>query len=482
MPAHPQRSAGHARHTGRVRLSKRSAVLALLAACATAAGCTTPIDGQARDDGTVIKRSDGDRGGIDPSFVRGTDGGSADRLAATVINDVSDYWRQTFPKIFGKQWRELRGGYYSVDTADQRAPAPPCTDQASDVEGNAFYCPGKDVMAWDRAALLPVLTERFGEAAVLLVLAHEMGHAAQRQSGLTTRVENANPERYPTIVIEAMADCYAGAAVRWITDGKSKHLRISSRQLDSALGALITFRDPIGTSQSDESSHGDAFDRVSAFQDGYREGPKLCAGIDARTRSFTQREFMNMDDQARGGNLPFGELTRSLRRDAVGYFARVVSDGGRQWQPPEVRMRPNPARCTSGDQGPVAFCPRANAVQLANTGPLRELHTSIGDYATGTLLASRYGLSALKALGKPIRGPSASRGALCLAGAYTATLLRRTYGFALSPGDLDEAVQLLLAHDYPARDAAGRGIGTGFERVATFRTGVTHGPSACTRG
>ena len=45
---------------------------------------------------------------------------------------------------------------------------------AADVEGNAFYCPAADAIAWDRASLLPVLQDRFGEAAVVVVLSHEL--------------------------------------------------------------------------------------------------------------------------------------------------------------------------------------------------------------------------------------------------------------------------------------------------------------------
>jgi len=153
------------------------------------------------------------------------------------------------------------------------APAPPCVDEPSEVEGNAFYCPPADVMAWDRAALLPVLKERFGEAAVMLVLAHEMGHAVQRRAGLTLEKQQADPTTYPTILIEAQADCYAGAFVRWVVDDNATYLNVADDRLDPALEALITFRDPVGTEQTDEGAHGDAFDRVSAFQDGFDDGP-----------------------------------------------------------------------------------------------------------------------------------------------------------------------------------------------------------------
>jgi len=56
----------------------------------------------------------------------------------------------------------------------------------------------------------------------MLVLAHEMGHAVQRRAGVTPAVERANPSKYPTILLEAQADCYAGTFVKWVTQGKAE--------------------------------------------------------------------------------------------------------------------------------------------------------------------------------------------------------------------------------------------------------------------
>jgi hypothetical protein len=58
-------------------------------------------------------------------------------------------------------------------------------------------------------------------------------------------------------------------------------------------------------------------------------------------------------------------------------------------------------------------------------------------------------------------------------------VLTRQEGFALSPGDLDEAVQLLLSVDYASRNASRVGIASGFERVNVFRSGALRGTPAC---
>jgi predicted metalloprotease len=448
----------------------------LVVVAVLATGCTRVVAGRPVA-ASVVSTEDADTGAVADS-----DGGVVDQLAATAVQDVGAFWTEEFPSTFGKPWEPLRGGYYSVDTSDESAKPPPCVEKASDVEGNAFYCPTADAIAWDRTALLPVLKDRFGDAAVVVVLAHEMGHAVQRRTGITPEVEQQRPEQYPTILTEAMADCYAGAFVRWVDEDRSEHLEIGADALDSALGALITFRDPVGTSPADAQAHGSAFDRVSAFQDGYERGTRFCSEMSVDNRVFTQRSFTSTDDQARGGNLPFDDMLNEITPDLNTYFAELVGQRGGTWRPPASTPTRQEPDC-SGDQGPVAWCPDAAEIEVDVAEELPELHEELGDYATGTLLASRYGLAALSALGEPVEGEDAGRGALCLAGAYTSEVFTRTTrGFGLSPGDLDEAVQVLLNHDYAARDAAGAtSLGRGFERVAVFRAGVFEGLDSCRR-
>jgi len=458
-------------------------IVAVVASCTMLAvgfGRDRTIAGKAVAGSSVTKPDQQNGGeGVDPSFVIGTDNGPIDRLAATVITDVQDYWRQTFPTVFNEPWKDIDGGFYSVDTADPDAKAPPCTDKPGDVEGNAFYCPTADIVAWDRAALLPVLKERFGDVAVMVVFSHEIGHAVQRRSGLSLEEQQANPQQYPTILIESMADCYAGSFVRWVSDGKAKHLQINKEQLDSAMESLIVFRDPVGTSQTDEGAHGDAFDRVSAFQDGFTGGPKLCSQMTVSNHKFTQTAFTRQDDASRGGNLDFDDLVSQISPNLDTYFGAVVQQAGKQWPKPTV-VPGNGAPACGNAQGPVAYCPNSNEIDVDSTDELRGLHTSIGDFATGTLLASRYGLATLAAAGKPTNGGQAQQQVLCLAGSYTGALLDTgSVNFSLSPGDLDEAVQVLLKVDYAGRDDAGQAMPTGFDRIEAFRSGVLQGVGSC---
>lgn len=447
-------------------------VAALLLAVLVVTGCTRTITGRASvGDGVTL-------GSVDTSGITGSDGGSVDQLAAAALMDVQTYWQQTFEDSFGEPWTDLAGGFHSVDTSDHDAVPPPCAVTAVEVEGNAYYCEAADAIAWDRAALLPVLQDRFGDAAVVVVLAHEVGHAVHGRLGVDLARQSRQPQVYPTILTEAMADCYAGAFVRWVTDGNAQHIRISGGQLDQALGALVILRDPVGTAASDVSAHGNGFDRVSSFQDGYEQGPARCADFSVTNREFTQERFTSLADQAQGGNLPLDGLLDALVPDVETYFAGVVQRRGGQWRPPRLQDTQQTPDC-AGDQGPTAFCPAQDAVEVNRTGDLARLHAEVGDFATGLLLTTRYGLAALDALGRPVQGAGAGRAGLCLAGSYSGDLLGRTEGFGLSPGDLDEAVLVLLAFDYGARDASGTATSTGFERIATFRAGALGGVGDC---
>ncbi|MFB9567388.1 peptidase [Saccharopolyspora hordei] len=403
-------------------------ILVLVAACAAAPPAAPP--GVA--DHTV-----------DPAFVHGTDRGDVDRLAATVVTDVQDYWAEQYPAVFGAPWRELDGGFFSADTTGTGT-APPCVADVRDLEGNAHYCATVDAIAWDRSALLPVLREHYGDAAVVVVLAHEFGHAVQHRAGLG---EDAEPAR-----LEAMADCFAGAFVRSVADGRAEHLRIDPGQLDGALRAIAVFRDPVSLQGTD--AHGSAFERVTAFQEGYARGPRGCT-------EATRTPLAALPPD--GPNVPLDDALRTDRASA--FFGNLVGD---RWTPPVVQSRPG---CPEA-RGPVGFCPRPPTVVL-DRAALAEVHAGTGDQAATTLLAATFALAALAEQGRPTTGPAASEQVVCLTGAFTAAQP------GLTRGDLDEAVTVVLESDDVSRDARGENTLTGLDRFAAFRTGALGGARAC---
>jgi len=447
----------------------------------------SPVDSQAAAvpfPGSARSGSGGSgsaRSAAAPTVVTGGAGTPADQLAADVVTGVEQFWRDQFPMHFGRPWVNIRA-FHAVDPGNPAVPAP-CLRRPLDLSEQALYCPRQDTVAWDRTGLVPTLRRTYGDGAVLVALAHEIGHAVQDRLGINAEVQLREPTRYPTILLEAMADCFAGVVVHAAVDGRLGKIRIGRLELDRTMRALLSFRDPVGVAIS-TTAHGDAFDRASAFLDGYQNHAGTCAAMTVRNQVFTQRGYTSLTDVMQNGDLPLNDLLAGLDPDAHGWFGHLVTSRGRTWRTP-VRSLPALRGCATPHlerQGPVRYCASTGAVSTS-APELARVHDRLGDYAGGELLASRYALAALDALGRPVNGPEAGRTAVCLSGAYTRALFDRSGdgGFGLSPGDIDEAVQELLDHDFAARDAAGQAPAgdLGFERIMQFRTGALGGPGKC---
>ena len=441
-----------------------AAVLLAVALGVLVAGCTQAVPGHARP----APQHQAASVAASPRSPSATGDVTADATAA-----LQEIWRSAFPAAFGREWTDI-ATFEPVHTADAGAPAPPCVDRAADLVGQAFYCPAADAVVWDADTLVPDLHRRFGSTGVTVALAHEVGHAVQTRLGID-EAQSREPRRYPAILLETMADCYAGVAFAQPGLQAVDGLATAAPVTDDALLALVGFRDPLGVEPGDDSAHGNAFDRVSAFQDGFRDGAPRCAAMTTENRTFTQRRFDSAADRARGGDLPLPLLLDAVQHDAVGWFGALAPG----WNVPPLDGAGCPEHGGAA-QGPVRFCAADSGLSIDRSA-LAAVHREVGDFAGITLVASRYGIALLGALDMATVGPAAGAAAVCLAGAYTAALMEPGRGFTLSPGDLDEAVQVLLTHDWAARDAEG-GVDSsehGFDRVARFRAGLLDGPGSC---
>lgn len=402
---------------------------------------------------------------------------SPDEVSAATVTALQEFWRAEFPAAFGRPWTDI-SGFVPVDTRRRDGPTPPCLRRTADLVDQAFYCPSADVVAWDAAGLLPDQVQQFGPAGAVVVLAHEVGHAVHRRLGIDGG-RAGQSGRYPTILLEAMADCFAGVALARFVQHPVPGLPIGVEDRDRALAALVGFRDPLGVDAGDSGAHGNAFDRVSALQSGYTDGPTRCSGMTLENQAFTQRRFGSADDLARRGNLPLDQLLDAFQRDARPWYAGIAAARAPGWQAPALDTdRSCPGRAAVA-QGPAAFCAADGSVTV-NPTELAAIHRQFGDYAAAIEVASRYGLATLNALDRPTVGPAAGAAVVCLSGAYTERLIDGV-AFSLSPGDLDEAVQVLLADDWVARDSGGQVDPDqhGFDRLARFRAGVQGGPDGC---
>jgi predicted metalloprotease len=435
-----------------------AAVLILTSACSQAVpGSARPSAAPAPATAAIATRSD-----------------PAGRVAEATATALQEFWRAELPAAFGREWRDITT-FAAVATQDPAAEPPPCINRAADLADQAFYCPSADAVAWDADGLIPAQHERFGPVGVAVVIAHEVGHAVQSRLGVDAE-QGRDPQRFPTILLESMADCYAGAALAHFSEEPVAGLPLGPAERDQAMLALVGFRDPLGVAAGDESAHGNAFDRVSAFQDGWTEGAELCAGMTVDNRTFTQRRFGSEADLARGGNLPMQEMLAFVERDAAEFFGGLAPG----WDPPQLSTGGACPVPELAAQGPAAYCREDGGVAVDVAG-LEQLHDEVGDFAGATVVAGRYGLAVLDATGRPPVGRPAGAATTCLTGAYTGRLFDAADGFRLSPGDLDEAVQVLLAADWVARDASGASdpADHGFERIGRFRTGLLDGPAAC---
>jgi hypothetical protein len=396
------------------------------------------------------------------------DAGSAADAATSAIQD---FWRSEFPAGFGEPWTDIA----TFLPATPRSTTPPCVADPAEVVDQAYYCPAADAVVWDAEGLIPALYDTFGHVGVVVVLAHEIGHAVQTRLGLDA-ARAADPQRYPTILLEAMADCYAGVVLRHLVDDPAPGLPVGPLERDAALRTLVGFRDPLGVAAGDDGAHGNAFDRLSAFRAGYDDGAGRCSTMSVPERGFTQVRFGSAADLARAGDLPLPDLLAAVERDAGAWATELSGVPG--WTAPPLVSGACP---DAAAQGPARFCAGGPDVIDVDPEQLGPLHRELGDFAGATLISGRYALAALRATGAPVEGDDAGHAAVCLAGAYAGRLLVAPVDFRLSPGDLDEAVQVLLVDDWAARDAAGVADPTehGYDRVARYEDGLRGGPGTC---
>ncbi len=456
--------------------------VAVLLAAVLLAGCARSVAGTAETEQwsptraaglEITSGQSGPRPGVPDTGLTAVngDGGEIDRLALNAVEDVQRYWAQELPATFGVPFAPVR----RLFSYDSTGPGPVVCGTDTTGLANAFYCPAEDTVAWDRGELLPTLADTFGTMSVVAVLAHEFGHAVQFRLGVGGSTSS--------IVREQQADCYTGAFFRWLAEGNGPHYRLATGPgLNQVLGTLFFIRDSTEVGFDTDGAHGNAFDRVSAFQFGFGDGSGRCARIDetevrGRITQQSAAAVVPGDD----GNLPVDDpdalaaLLSTLRAAFGPNTAPIVGT--------------TVADCPEGGRtAPVSYCPATGTLGLDLAG-LAAIGTArsdggdgIGDFAAFAEIASRYALAVQQAAGLPLRGVAAAGRTACLTGFWAGTITAgRGAPLTLSPGDLDEAVAEMLAPEsLIAADVDGRSIPSGFARVQAFREGFAAAdPAAC---
>jgi len=484
----------HQARAKRRRKASRTPAPLLVAACASLllAGCGTAVSGRAvsvlEDPFKVggLEAVDGPTG-LRPDAkpesreVAQSDGGEADRLAGQSVSDLEEFWKFAYPDTFD-------GDLTPVDAliswdADGRS-EDFCGDTTEGLV-NAGFCEPDNTIGWDRGVLLPTLRKSYGDMAITMVLAHEYGHALQKQATL-------NPRGVASLVAEQQADCLAGVYMRWVAESKSPRFTLSTGDgLNNLLAAMISFRDPLPIENDyygSDDEHGSAFERISAFQFGFTDGAAACAGI-------TMKEI-----KARRGDLPVqlpadqsGELpvTEASARSLIEALNMIFAPKN----PPTLSFAgTTAATCPDARPSPPAsYCPASNTITVdlpglqaigtpsedSNGAPLQ------GDNTAYSVLASRY-MMALQHQHGGVALDTAEAGlrTACLTGVATTRLSKKVTTadgstVALTAGDIDEAVSGLLTNGLVAGDVNGESVPAGFSRIDAFRAGVLGDEERC---
>lgn len=473
-------------------MNRRRLVAAVFAACALllATSCAHTLQGNAvsvfADPFRVagMPATDGPTGLRDDAAeptreVTDTDDGDIDRLAASSVSDIEEFWSQAYPKSFD-------GDFTPVDEliswdADGFDGVFCGSDTYNLV--NAAFCHDDNTIGWDRGVLMPSLRKANGDMAVTMVLAHEYGHSVQKQADLVRKST-------PTLVSEQQADCLAGAYMRWVAEGHSSRFTLSTGDgLNNLLAAMISFRDPLlneGDTEAGADEHGSAFERVSAFQFGFTDGATSCASIDPAEIKQRRGDLPVLLPEDQSGELQITEESVRSIIDAMGILFSPQN-------PPQLTFdRPDCPDAHS--DAAVTFCPASNTISVdlpaleamgAQSDDEHGTGLTTGDNTAYSVLVSRYMQSIQHEHGGvALDSAKAALRTACLTGVATVKMTQEVNTpdgntIQLTAGDVDEAVSGILINGLVASDVNGESVPSGFSRIDAFRVGVLGDEDRC---
>ncbi len=407
------------------------------------------------DDGSVPVRvvgsfgaPAGSAGTLDP-FQSSADG---DRVVGAVLADLTGFWSGELSAAGRPGLTPLEGGFVSMDGLGSSGGVGPsgssgalCITDPTQIAGNAFYCPVQDGIVFDSSALVPVLLGSYGSAGLATAFAHEFGHAVQARAGPTLADRKADPDRYPAILIEAQADCAAGAFLAHASSADAGQVHVPAASLVRAVAPLLDFRDQPTVSPTDAAAHGLGLDRLSSVLRGFRDGGMSCWAMTTDDLSLTlgrpgvitasPTAAPRFDSTSAAVDAAFASVTQLLNSPA---WAGGAPPGG--------------ALGTTGSaSGSAAAAPEQ--ADLDRAGPL-------GQFAAGAAVAL--------ATGRELFGTDS--GAACFTGAWAASVFGSVPPGELGSwaGDADEALDLIRSRP-----------GAGFDELAGYADGFHGGRAAC---
>jgi predicted metalloprotease len=397
------------------------------------------------------------------------------------LADVQDYWRETYPAVYGSPFPELQGGIWASYPGRTGEIPDGCSGPEDyPAQGNAFYCGNGDYIAYDDYDLIPSLVNDYGESAVGVVFAHEFGHAIQE------RVGALGPE-VPTVYFEQQADCFAGAWTAHVARGESDTLTFGDTDIKAGLSAMVAVKDGLSESGEDvfsQSGHGNAFDRVGAFENGFKGSAEACKDMETNPLPLLDLPFSNADEAASGGNVPYADIQGLVETDLTRFWSQGVKNFESPTFVPFAHKGPFPSCDGFSDKDypfNALYCPGDNTIYY-DDDYARTLYNHYGDFAVGYILSNAWSDAVQTQLNSNLTGSKRALVNDCLTGAWTKDTIppevidpndTRLY---ISPGDLDEAVETALLSEAGLGDTQ---MASAFEKIDYFRAGVIGGISEC---
>ena len=428
-------------------------VVVLLAGCAAE---RRPRPGLPR-----YRRTGGRRPGRLPDH--GVSDTGIDQFARNALTDLERVLVRGLSGVLRRGLHPLENGYFSVDSNDIDEGAYPDTGIGCDgsptdpgrVAGNAFYDPSCDLIAYDRA-LLEELSTDYGRFLGPVVMAHEFGHAMQGRFGFATAGgasrtrprPTASPAPGPRGSPTGNADARLAAHPR----ARRRHPRLPAparrrRQRPRRQpGARVLLRPRLGLLR------------------GLRRRGRLRAATTSATTGCSRPPPSRTTATSTRGQ-------RGLRRHhRLGRRRRCRSSGPRSSRPPSTSDF-DAARRSRASTG-LRRTARASRTATSATAPTTTPSTSTrptwprrpttrsATSRSPTALSLPYSLAVRDQAGLSIDDGAATRSAVCLTGWYEAQWFNGAFNdatrAAISPGDIDEAVQFLLEYGVRPRSSRTR--------------------------
>lgn len=427
-----------------------------------------------------------------------------DEFLLAALADIDTWLRDEFEPAFGLPYEPLRGQIFA-GYPERADPLPGCGEPVTSYDDLeqfvAFYCPIGDFIVYDDGpnGLLAGLAGEFGAATIGIVLAHEYGHALQSRTG-------AFDLNLPTVTSEQQADCIAGAWAGRAAAGNAPGVPFGDDDTRAGLIAMIAVQDPVGTNPNEPGGHGSGFDRVGAFQVGFREGLQRCAMLIEDPLPLTP--LYSFGDPMDDGNATFGFADDEL----FGFLVpdlNLLYDNDLQAQFPDFRpltlvsvQSADEVDCASPfglfDLG-VELCSATDTVYL-NEPVAFQRYTDVGDFAPGYLLGVVWAEHALVTSSSDLRGEDRQLENDCLVGAWVKSVIPvldesglpvlDEDGFVtlpeprdegrkslVSPNDLTEAIRMAIIIGDPTSTTDV--LGSAFEKIDAFRQGILGGIDVC---